>query len=126
MINSTSETAKIITLESEKLKERSSVVSVFPKNGIMNIESNNAYFNMRSIFSPLKVFIFSGKGILYNQSCNKPNGQTFPQNIFPKITAKSRKMIKKTVLSISLFYFLVINFNALNLQPLKQSPQAVQ
>ena len=43
------------------------------------------YFNFLSSLSPLKFFIFLGKGILCNKSCINPKGQINPHINLPKI-----------------------------------------
>ena len=50
---------------------------------INTIKTKIKYFNFLSNLSPLKLFIFFGKGILYNKSCKNPKGQKMRLYQFP-------------------------------------------
>ncbi len=48
-----------------------------------------AYFNNLRYLSPLKVFIFLGKGIISNKSSKSPKGHKNPQTNLPKSAPKN-------------------------------------
>lgn len=57
---------------------------------MITIMINMRYFSFLSSISPLKVFIFFGKGSLFKRSWIKPKGHKNPQISLPKMAPKNR------------------------------------